>query len=59
VNAAAKKYILPNNANIIVVGKAEEIANKLKKFGPIQYYDVDGSRVKPLFTLSSPCRNVP
>jgi predicted Zn-dependent peptidase len=48
VNAAAKKYILPNNANIIVVGKAEEISNKLKKFGPIQYYDVEGNTYDPV-----------
>jgi zinc protease len=48
VNAAAKKYIKPNNANIIVVGKAAEITEKLKKFGPIQYYDVDGNAYDPV-----------
>ena len=47
VNAAAKKYIKPNNAYIIVVGKASEIENKLKKFGPIVYYDVDGNKYDP------------
>lgn len=43
VRNAAKKYIRPDKANIVIVGKAEEIAPKLAKFGPITYYDVDGN----------------
>ncbi|HEX3075039.1 MAG TPA: insulinase family protein, partial [Ignavibacteriales bacterium] len=40
VMTAANKYILPENSYIIVVGKAEEIADKLKPFGPIKYFDI-------------------
>lgn len=35
----AKKYIRPDKANIVVVGKAEEVASKLEPFGEITYYD--------------------
>lgn len=41
----AKKYIRPEAANIIVVGKGDEVADKLKKFGPITYYDAFGNKV--------------
>lgn len=46
---SAKKYILPENSYIIVVGKAEEIASKLKKFSikDITYYDVEGNKIDP------------
>lgn len=45
--AAAQKYIKPDKANIVVVGKADEIAPMLAKFGPITYYDVDGNVFDP------------
>ncbi|WP_422008958.1 M16 family metallopeptidase [Roseivirga pacifica] len=38
----AKKYVRPDKANIIVVGKADEVADKLKQFGEITYYDAEG-----------------
>ena len=47
VQAIAQKYIKPNNSYIVVVGKAAEIAEKLKKFGEIEYYDVEGNKVQP------------
>ncbi|MEZ5024607.1 MAG: pitrilysin family protein [Chitinophagales bacterium] len=47
VNAAAKKYMKYDNAYIVVVGKASEIEEKLKKFGPIVHYDVDGNKYDP------------
>ena len=47
IQEVAMKYIRPDKANVIVVGKAEEIAPKLKQFGPITYYDVDGNEVDP------------
>jgi len=47
VNAAAAKFIKPENANIVVVGKASEIAGKLSRFGEIVYYDVDGNQYDP------------
>lgn len=47
VKAMADKYILPNRANIIVVGKGSEIADGLKKFGPVKYYDIYGNEYEP------------
>ncbi len=45
VLAMAQRYIKPNNCYIVVVGKAVEIAEKLKKFGEIEYYDSEGNKV--------------
>lgn len=50
VQLTAQKYIRPDNAYLLVVGKAEELAPKLKKFaksGEIQYYDIDGKQYDP------------
>lgn len=50
VIAVSKKYIKPDEAFIIVVGKAEEVANDLKKFslsGKINYYDIHGVEYDP------------
>ena len=43
---AANKYLFPDNANILVVGKAADVSENLKKFafdGRIRYYDEDGN----------------
>lgn len=42
---AAKKYIKPDNSYVVVVGKASEIENTLKQFGPITLYDRYGDIV--------------
>lgn len=50
VQQMAKKYFLPNQSIILVVGKASEIAEKLKKFssdGKIEYYDIEANRYEP------------
>lgn len=47
IQSLAAKHIKPNNQLIVVVGKASEIAEKLKKFGEVEYYDVDGNKVEP------------
>ncbi|MCB0744011.1 MAG: insulinase family protein, partial [Ignavibacteriae bacterium] len=50
VEEMAKKYLKPNNAQIIVVGNAAEVAEKLTKFstsGKIQYYDNYGNEYDP------------
>jgi predicted Zn-dependent peptidase len=50
VQMMAQKYLRPDNAYLLTVGKAEEIAPKLKAFsktGEIQYYDVDGNWYDP------------
>ncbi len=50
VQLTAQKYIRPDNSYLIVVGKAEDLAPKLKKFaksGEIVYYDVEGNIYDP------------
>ena len=50
VQAAAKKYIKPNNANIVVVGNGEEIAKNITKFsinGKVDYFDTYGEKYDP------------
>ncbi len=50
VQLAAQKYIRPDNAYLLMVGKAEDIAPKLKKFaknGEVLYYDIDGKLYDP------------
>jgi predicted Zn-dependent peptidase len=43
VLAASKKYILPDNSNILVVGKAADVGDKLKSFGrDLKYYTDEG-----------------
>ncbi len=40
VRAAAEKYIDPDNLLIVVVGKADDLREKLKQFGPITELDI-------------------
>ena len=50
VQNMAKKYLKPNNSHVLIVGQAEEIATKLKRFstsGKIQYYDNYGVEYDP------------
>ena len=50
VQMTAQKYIRPDNAYLLMVGKAEEVAPKLQKFaksGTILYYDIDGKLYDP------------
>lgn len=50
VQVMAKKYILPENSVILIVGKASEIANDLKKYSPerkIEYYDIEANPYDP------------
>jgi len=45
----AKKYIQPNNCNIVVVGNKEQVSEKLIKFdsdGKIDFYDAYGNLLK-------------
>jgi predicted Zn-dependent peptidase len=49
IQAVSKKYILPQQSNILVVGKASEVSEPLKKFsvdGKIEYLDKDANPVK-------------
>jgi predicted Zn-dependent peptidase len=45
VMEAAKKYIKPDSAYVLVVGKASDVENGLKQFGPITLYDRFGDKV--------------
>ena len=46
----AKKYVKPNNAYILVVGKGDDVAKKIAKFslsGKVDYYDIYGEKYDP------------
>jgi len=47
VQDMAQKYIKPDNAYVLVVGKASEVAEGLKQFGPVQDYDIYGNPYTP------------
>jgi len=47
VKAMANKYILPGQSNVVIVGKASEVAEGLKQFGEIKYFDIYGNEYEP------------
>ncbi|WP_462252786.1 M16 family metallopeptidase [Ekhidna sp.] len=47
IQAMAQKYLKTENAYINVVGKAGDVAENLKKLGPVTYYDTYGDEVDP------------
>ena len=47
IQQIAQRYIKPDNAHIIVVGKGSEIASKLTQFGTLTYYDNYGNAYVP------------
>ncbi|SNS96773.1 Predicted Zn-dependent peptidase [Ekhidna lutea] len=47
VKAIAQKYLSTEKAHINIVGKASEVAEKLKQFGELTYYDTYGNEVDP------------
>ncbi len=47
VQATAKKFIRPENAHIVVVGKGAEVEEKLKQFGEVKYFDINGESYTP------------
>ncbi len=47
VQQVANKYINPDKANIVIVGKGSEIAEKIEKYGEIGYYKPDGQQYEP------------
>ena len=49
VQATANKFVTSGNANIVVVGNQDEIADKLTRFdgdGEIDYYDAFGNKIE-------------
>ena len=50
VQQMAQKYIIPDRSIILIVGKASEVADKLKQFSPekqVDYYDYDANPYDP------------
>ncbi|HPH17555.1 MAG TPA: pitrilysin family protein [Haliscomenobacter sp.] len=54
VQAAAQKYLMPENAHIVVVGSQDDVAEKLKAFGPLNYYDSYGNPIKAPSAATNP-----
>jgi zinc protease len=54
VQAMAKQFIKPGNAHIIVVGKGSDVADKLKKFGEVKYFDIYGQPYTPSTSAAIP-----
>jgi len=46
VMRVAKKYLMPDNAHIVVVGSKSDVAGSLKPFGPVNYFDAFGNPVE-------------
>ena len=47
VHQMAEKYIKPEHAYIVVVGKGSEIADRVAHFGKLQHYDIYGNLYTP------------
>ena len=47
IQEMALKYVKPENAYILVVGKASELSEKLSQFGEVKYYDIYGNNYTP------------
>jgi zinc protease len=54
IQATASKYIRPDHAWILVVGNASEVAEKLKKFGEIEYFDMYGNKTEASALMAAP-----
>ena len=47
IQQAARKYISPDQTNIVLVGNAKDFADSLAKYGSVQYVDIYGNPVDP------------
>lgn len=47
VKEIANKYIKPENAYIVAVGKTSEFADQMAQFGEVKHYDIYGNEVDP------------
>lgn len=47
VHQMAEKYISPEHAYIVVVGKGSEVEDRIKHFGKLQHYDLYGNPYTP------------
>ncbi len=47
IKRVATSYLKPANINIVVVGEANQVGEKLKRFGELHYVDREGNEVGP------------
>lgn len=47
IKRVATSYLKPANMNIVVIGEANQVGEKLKKFGELHYIDREGNEVGP------------
>jgi predicted Zn-dependent peptidase len=45
IQTVAKKYLDPSKVQIIAVGDGKKVTDILKKFGPLDVYDVEGKKM--------------
>ena len=54
VARVAKKYVNPDNMQVVAVGEASKIKAVLEKFGPVEVYDTEGKPVAAKPAPASP-----
>jgi len=54
VARVAKKYVNPDNMQVVAVGEASKIKAVLEKFGPVEVYDIEGKPVAAKPAPASP-----
>jgi predicted Zn-dependent peptidase len=54
VQRVAKKYVNPDNMQVVAVGEAAKIKAVLEKFGPVEVYDTEGKPVPAKVAAASP-----
>ncbi|MEN7549101.1 pitrilysin family protein [Rapidithrix thailandica] len=47
LKSVAKKYISPEQAYVLIVGKADDYADKVARFGKVNYFDIYGDAYEP------------
>lgn len=46
IQEVARRFMKPDNAHIVVVGKKGEVSDKLSPFGPVTFHDIYGNPVE-------------